>query len=79
MEPQKIQAIRQDWQDGLSPVAIMNKHSISREQEYAITECTDGLTVAQVAARIGFVRASMTSTEIKSTMAASFALGSELQ
>lgn len=51
-----IVQILDDWNNGLTHGQIKEKHNLSDEQEYAITNCSNGLTIEQIYKRVQLVK-----------------------
>lgn len=63
-----IQAILDDWNQGLTHGQIQMKYQITRQQEYAITLCSGGLSLKAIEKRLRKITDGMTSKEINAVM-----------
>lgn len=65
-----IQAILSDWHSGLTSGEILSKYRLTKAQEYALTNCSAGLTPEQIKDRLQSVNSDMSAKEIKTLMGA---------
>lgn len=63
-----IKQILSDWQNGYTHGEIKQRHNLTVEQEFAITECSTGLTVEQIEIRLANLKPDMKAAEIKAAM-----------
>lgn len=63
-----IQAILSDWHSGLTHSEISTKYGLTRSKEYALTNCSAGLTIEQIKERLQSVNSGMSAKEIETLM-----------
>ncbi len=63
-----IQGILNDWKDGLTHGGIKDKYNITDEQEFAITLCSDRLSISEIVDRLANLKPGMKGVEIKAIM-----------
>lgn len=63
-----IREILEDWKNGKTHGEILAKHSVSKEQEYAITLCSEGLNEVEIGQRLSLLTPGMKAKEIKARM-----------
>ncbi len=63
-----IQAILEDWKAGLTHGEIRVKHNLLGFEEFAIIDCSKGLTIKEIRDRLSLLSADMTGKQIKTIM-----------
>jgi len=63
-----IQEIINDWSNGLTHGEIKAKHNITDEQEFAITLCSDRLSISEIEDYLKGLRIGMGGNEIRDIM-----------
>lgn len=63
-----IQQILDDWNSSFTHGEIKARHGITNEQEFAITLCSDGLSISEIENRLIHLRLGMKGDEIEATM-----------
>lgn len=63
-----IQGILHDWKNGLTHGEIKAKYDLLHVEEYAITMCSEGLSISQIEERLTRLRSGDKAAQIKALM-----------
>lgn len=63
-----VQEILKDWKFGLTHKEIKDRHGLTDNEEFAITECSDGLSIQEIQQRLTKLKPSDTGRQIKEKM-----------
>ncbi len=63
-----IQGILTDWVNKSTHGEIKANHNVSEEHEFAITLCSDGLSIGEIENRLSNVKTGMTGKQIMNVM-----------
>lgn len=63
-----IQQILDDWNSGFTHGEIKARHNVTDEQDFAITECSSGLSISEIESRLISLKPGMKAARIMAVM-----------